>query len=175
LASRRAALLALLALSATAPAAAQQWVTFQPGGMTGFRVDFPGTPIVNGSNAAGTRYGMSATVTASFAAIDGVTFYATYSVYPADTASREPQKVLDTMQLGRTAVGKVVSLEKFQFEGHPAQRSTVDWHGPRPLMIVAFDVTRGDWLYSIYCFAPHGQENHPAIARFISSFALLPQ
>jgi hypothetical protein len=42
-------------------------------------------------------------------------------------------------------------------------------------MIVALDVTRGDWLYSIYCFAPHGQENGPAIARFLASFALLPQ
>jgi hypothetical protein len=173
--SRRAALLAFLALWTATPAAAQQWVTFQPGGMTGFRVDFPGAPIVNGSNAAGTRYGMSATVTAAFAAIDGVTFYATYTVYPAGTASREPQKVLDTMQLGRTAVGKVRSLEKFAFEGHPAQRSTVDWHGPKPLVIVALDVTRGDWLYSIYCFAPPGQENHPAIDRFLGSFALLPQ
>ena len=173
--SRRAAFLAFLAISAAAPAAAQQWVTFQPGGLTGFRVDFPGTPLVNGSNAAGTRYGMSATVTAAFAADDGVLFNATYTVYPADTAGLEPQKVLDTMQLGRTALGKVRSLQKFDFEGHPAQRSTVDWHGPRPLVIVALDVTRGDWLYSIYCFAPPGQENNPAIARFLASFSLLPQ
>ncbi len=151
-------------------------MTFQPGGLTGFRVDFPGTPLVNGSNAAGTRYGMSATVTAAF---DGRRrrdlFNATYTVYPAGTASHEPQKVLDTMQLGRTALGKVRSLQKFDFEGHPAQRTTVDWHGPRPLVIVALDVTRGDWLYSIYCFAPPGQENNPAIARFLASFALLPQ
>ncbi len=42
-------------------------------------------------------------------------------------------------------------------------------------MIVALDVTRGDWLYSVYCFAPRGQENSPAIARFLDSFALLPQ
>jgi hypothetical protein len=172
---RGAALLALLALSAATPVAAQQWVTFQPGGLTGFRVDFPGAPLVNGSNAAGTRYGMSATVTAAFAANDGIVFNTTYTVYPADTAAHEPQKVLDTMQLGRTALGEVRALQKFDFEGHPAQRTTVDWHGPRPLVIVALDVTRGDWLYSIYCFAPPGQENHPAIARFLSSFALLPQ
>jgi hypothetical protein len=175
LVSRRAALLLAIAPWLATPAAAQQWVTFQPGGMTGFRVDFPGTPIVNGSSAAGTRYGMSATVTAAFAGNDGVTFYATYSAYPAGTASREPQKVLDTMQLGRTAVGKAQSLQKFDFEGHPAQRTLVDWHGPKPLMIVALDVTRGDWLYSIYCFAPRGQENNPEIARFLASFALLPQ
>ena len=168
-------LLALLALSTATPAAAQQWVTFQPGGLTGFRVDFPGQPLVKGSNAADTRYGMSAKVTAAFAGDDDVLFNATYTVYPADTAVREPQKVLDTMQLGRTVLGKVRSLQKFDFEGHPAQRSTVDWHGPRPLVIVALDVTRGDWLYSIYCFAPPGHENNPAIARFLSSFALLPQ
>jgi hypothetical protein len=36
-------------------------------------------------------------------------------------------------------------------------------------------VTRGDWLYSIYCFAPPGLENSPAIARFLASFTLLPQ
>jgi hypothetical protein len=173
--SRRAAILALFGLVTVAPAAAQQWTTFQPGGMTGFRVDFPGTPIVNGSNAAGTRYGMSATVTASVTTEDGVTFYATYTAYPAGTASREPQKVLDTTQLGRTAVGTVRSLQRLAFEGHPAQRTVVDWHGPTPLVIVALDVTRGDWLYSIYCFAPPGQENHPAIARFLSSFTLLPQ
>jgi hypothetical protein len=154
LASRRAALLAFLAFSTAAPAAAQQWITFQPGGLTGFRVDFPGTPIVNGSNAAGTRYGMSATVTASSAGNDGVTFYATYTVYPTGTAAHEPQKVLDTVQLGRTALGRVRSLQKVDFEDHPAQRTIVDWHGPQRLVIVALDVTRGDWLYSIYCFAP---------------------
>ena len=160
---------------AAAPAAAQQWVTFQPGGMTGFRVDFPGTPTVNGSNAAGTRYGMAATVTAKVTTGDGVTFHITYTAYPAGTASREPQKVLDTTQLGRTAVGTAQSLQRLTFDGHPAQRTVVDWHGPQPLMIVALDVTRGDWLYSIYCFAPRGQENSPAIERFITSFTLLPQ
>ena len=143
--------------------------------MTGFRVDFPGTPIVNGSSAAGTRYGMSATVTAKVTTGDGVTFHITYTAYPAGTASREPQKVLDTTQLGRTAVGTTQSLQRFNFDGHLAQRTVVDWHGPQPLMIVALDVTRGDWLYSIYCFAPRGQENSPAIARFLDSFALLPQ
>ena len=143
--------------------------------MTGFRVDFPGQPVVNGSAAAGTRYGMSATVTATVTTDDGVTFYVTYTAYPAGTASREPQKVLDTMELGRTALGVVRSLQKFEFEGHPAQRAVVDWHGPRPVVIVALDVTRGDWLYSVYCFAPRGQENTPSIARFIGSFTLLPQ
>ena len=143
--------------------------------MTGFRVDFPATPVINGSNAAGTRYGMSATVTAKVTTADGITFYATYTAYPAGTASREPQKVLDTTQLGRTAVGSAQSLQKFDFQGHAAQRTVVDWHGPQPLMIVALDVTRGDWLYSIYCFAPRGQENSPTIARFLASFALLPQ
>ncbi len=77
--------------------------------MTGFRVDFPGTPAISGSNAAGTRYGMSATVTAKLTTGDGVTFHITYTAYPAGTASREPQKVLDTMQLGRTAVGNAQS------------------------------------------------------------------
>ena len=173
--SRRTALLGLLAVSTAAPAAAQQWVTFQPGGLTGFRVDFPGTPIVNGSNAAGTRYGMSATVTAKLTTGDGITFHITYTAYPAGTASREPLKVLDTVQLGRTAVGTLKSRQRFEVEGHPAQRMIVDWHGPQPIMIVALDVTRGDWLYSAFCFAAHGQEDSPAIARFLSSFALLPQ
>ncbi len=150
-------------------------MTFQPGGITGFRVDFPGTPTISGSNAAGTRYGMSATVTAKLKTGDGVTFHITYTAYPAGTASREPQKVLDTTQFGRTAVGNAQSLRRFSFDGHPAQRTVVDWHGPQPLMIVALDVTRGDWLYSVYCFAPRGQENSPAIARFLDSFALLPQ
>jgi hypothetical protein len=172
---RRSALLALLALWTAAPAAAQQWTTFQPGGMTGFCVDFPGTPTITGNRAAGTRYGRSATVTASVTTDDGVTFHVTYTAYPAGTASREPQKVLDTMELGRTAVGKVRSHQKFDFDGHPAQRSVVDWHGPQKMVIVALDVTRGDWLYSVYCFAPHGLENSPAIARFIASFAFLPQ
>ncbi len=150
-------------------------MTFQPGGLTGFRVDFPGKPLVNGSNAAGTRYGRAATVTAQMTTDDGVTFHVTYTVYPAGTASREPQKVLDAVQLGRTAIGTLRSQQKLEIDGHPAQRSIVDWHGARPLVIVALDVTRGDWLYSIYCFAPPGQENNPAITRFLASFALLPQ
>ena len=40
---------------------------------------------------------------------------------------------------------------------------------------VDLDVMRGDWLYSIYCFAPPGLENEPAIQRFLASFTLLPQ
>lgn len=173
--TRRAALLSLVATGIATPAAAQQWVTFQPGGLTGFRIDFPARPTVSGSNAAGTRYGMSATVTAKVTTDDGITFHVTYTAYPAGTASREPNKVLDTVLLGRTAVGTIKLQHRFDFQGHPALRSIVDWHGPRPLMIVALDVTRGDWLYSAYCFAPRGLENSPAIARFLSSFILLPQ
>ncbi len=173
--ARRVALFVLLALLAATPAAAQQWVTFQPGGLTGFRIDFPSRPAISGSNAAGTRYGMSATVTAQVTTGDGITFHMTYTAYPAGTASREPNKVLDTVLLGRTAVGTIKLQHRFDFQGHPALRSIVDWHGPQPLMIVALDVTRGDWLYSAYCFAPRGMEDSPAIARFLESFALLPQ
>ena len=173
--SRRAALLFLGTPWLAVPAAAQQWVTFQPGGLTGFRIDFPSRPAVSGSNAAGTRYGMSATVTAQVTTTDGITFHITYTAYPAGTASREPNKVLDTVLLGRTAVGTIKLQHRFDFQGHPALRSIVDWHGPQPLMIVALDVTRGDWLYSAYCFAARGLEESPAIARFLASFVLLPQ
>jgi hypothetical protein len=173
---RRAALLSLfVTLGAAAPATAQQWMTFQPGGMTGFKVDFPGKPVIEGTADGSSRYGRVATVTAKVAADDGVIFYATYTVYPAGTASAEPQSVLDSVRLGRTAVGKLRQQQRFSFEGHPAQRDIVDWHGPRPTVIVALDVTRGDWLYSIYCFAPHGLENGASIAHFLASFTLLPQ
>ncbi len=172
---RRRAIFAFLALAAARPAAAQQWVAFQPGGLTGFRVDFPAKPAISGSNAAGTRYGRSATVTAKVTTGDDITFHVAFTAYPAGTASREPQNVLDTVQLGRTAVGTTRSRQKFDFEGHPAQRSVVDWHGPQRLVIVALDVTRGDWLYEVFCFAPPGREDDPAIARFLASFALLPQ
>ena len=161
-------------MAAAMPAAAQQWTTFQPGG-TGFRVDFPGPPAIDGDDSASSRYGKVATVTAKVATGDGVMFYATYTVYPSGTVSGEPQKVLDAVRLGRTAAGKLRSQRRFDFDGHPAQRDIVDWHGPRPVVIVSLDVVRGDWLYSIYCFAPHGLETGPAIARFLDSFALLPQ
>ncbi len=172
---RTALLLFLLALAPAAPAAAQQWATFQPGGLTGFRVDFPGKPTIEASNSASSRYGRIATVTAKVEADDGTVFYATYTVYPAGTASAEPQQVLDAVSQGRTAIGELRSQQRFQFDGHTAQRNVVDWHGPRPTVIVALDVTRGDWLYSIYCFAPPGHENSAAIARFLASFTLLPQ
>jgi hypothetical protein len=172
---RRAALLCLLALGTAPPAAAQQWITFQPGGLTGFKVDFPGKPTIEGDSDASTRYGKAATVTAKVEAADGTVFHATYTAYPAGTASGEPQNVLDAVRLGRTAVGTLRSQQRFSFQGHPAQRDVVDWHGPRPTVIVALDVTRGDWLYSIYCFAPPGRENGAAIARFLASFTLLPQ
>jgi hypothetical protein len=168
--SRRAALLALLFMGAAVPAAAQQWIPFEPGG-AGFRVDFPGKPLIDGSADASTRYGKVATVTAKLDGPDGIVFYTTYTVYPAGTASREPQKVLDAQRLGRTAIGVLRSQQRLSFNGQPAQRDMVDWHGPQPLVIVSLDVARGDWLYSIYCFAPRGQENNPAIQRFISSFA----
>lgn len=175
---RRATFLILLAASAVVvavtPAAAQQWTTFQPGG-TGFRVDFPGPPVIEGDDSASSRYGKVATVTAKVAAGDGVMFYATYTVYPPGTASGEPQKVLDAVRLGRTAAGTPRSQQRLAFDGHPAQRDIVDWHGPRRVVIVSLDVVRGDWLYSIYCFAPPGLENSPAIARFLASFELLPQ
>ncbi|MBS0548403.1 MAG: hypothetical protein JSR24_11680 [Proteobacteria bacterium] len=171
---RRAALLAFLLAAAASPAAAQQWAPFQPGG-AGFRVDFPGRPAINADNSFGTRYGRSVSVTATVETADGVAFYATYTAYPRGTASSEPDKVLDTVRIGRTAIGTLRAQQRFQFDGHLAQRDMIDWHRPRRLVIVSLDVTRGDWLYSIYCFAPPGLENSPAIQRFLASFALLPQ
>lgn len=171
---RRAALLALLLAGAAPPAVAQQWMPFEPGG-AGFRIEFPGKPAIDGGDSFGTRYGRSASVTASVEGADGVLFYATYTAYPPGTASGEPGKVLDTVRIGRTAVGTLRTQQRLRFDGHPAQRDIVDWHGPRRLVIVSLDVTRGDWLYSIYCFAPPGLENSPAIARFLASFTLLPQ
>lgn len=171
---RRFALLILLVAGAAPPVAAQQWRPFEPGG-AGFRVDFPGKPAINGSDSVGTRYGRAASVTATVEAGDGMMFYATYTVYPPGTASGEPDRMLDTVRLGRTAVGTLRAGQRLRFDGHLAQRDIVDWHGPRRLVIVSLDVTRGDWLYSIYCFAPPGLENSAAIARFLASFTLLPQ
>jgi hypothetical protein len=171
---RRLVLLLLLATCGAVPAAAQQWVEYRPHG-AGYRVEFPGTPVTDGDEAAGTRYGAATTATANATTADGVAFYATHTNYPPGTAADEPQKVLDSVRLGRTAVGTVRSEQRFAVDGHLAQREIVDWHGPRPAVIVALDVTRGDWLYSIYCFAPPGLENGAAIARFLASFTLLPQ
>lgn len=172
--SRRAALLALLSAAAARPAAAQHWTPFQPDG-AGFRVEFPGKPAIDADNSFGTRYGRSVSVTATVETADGIVFYATYTAYPRGTASSEPDKVLDTVRIGRTAIGTLRSQQRLHFDGHLAQRDIVDWHRPRRLVIVSLDVTRGDWLYSIYCFAPPGLENSPAIQRFLSSFALLAQ
>lgn len=164
--------LLLAAMVAAGPAGAQ--VPYQPRG-DGFRVEFPGKPAPADAEMAGTRYGTSATATAKYTAPDGIEFYATHTAYPPGTAAGEPQKVLDTVRIGRTAVGTLRLQQRFTFEGYPAQRDMVDWHGPRRLVIVALDVMRGDWLYSIYCFAPPGLENEPAIQRFLTSFTLLPQ
>jgi hypothetical protein len=162
----------IAAVAIALPAAAQ--VPYQPRG-DGFRVVFPGPPMAVDAEQAGTRYGAAVTATASYTSPAGVVFYATHTAYPPGTASGEPQKVLDTVRIGRTAVGTLRTQQRFAFEGNPAQRDMVDWHGPRRLVIVALDVMRGDWLYSIYCFAPPGQENDPAIERFLASFTLLPQ
>jgi hypothetical protein len=163
----------LLAIVAAAfPAVAQ--VPYQPRG-DGFRVEFPGPPTAADAERASTRYGAAVTATVSFTSPAGIVFYVTHTAYPPGTAAGEPQKVLDTVRIGRTAVGTLRSQQRFAFEGSPAQRDVVDWHGPRRLVIVALDVMRGDWLYSIYCFAPPGQENDPAIGRFLASFTLLPQ
>ncbi len=167
-------LIALLAalLIAALPAAAQ--VPYQPHG-DGFRVDFPGPPTVADAERASTRYGAALTATVSYTSPGGIVFYATRTAYPPGSASSEPQKVLDTVRIGRTAVGTLRTQRRFAFEGNPAQRDVVDWHGPQRLVIVALDVMRGDWLYSTYCFAPPGQENNPGIERFLASFTLLPQ
>jgi hypothetical protein len=156
------------------PAAAVAQVPYEPRG-DGFRVAFPGPPTADDAEKASTRYGSALTATASYTAPGGIVFYATHTAYPPGAAAGEPQKVLDTVRIGRTAVGTLRSQQRFVFEGNPAQRDVVDWHGPRRLVIVALDVMRGDWLYSIYCFAPPGQENDPAIGRFLASFTLLPQ
>lgn len=164
--------LLLAAVVAALPAAAQ--VPYQPPG-DGFRVEFPGQPTAADAERASTRYGAALTATVSYTSPGGIDFYATRTAYPPGSASGEPQKVLDTVRIGRTAVGTLRMQRRFAFEGNPAQRDVVDWHGPRRLVIVAFDVMRGDWLYSTYCFAPPGQENDPAIERFLASFTLLPQ
>ena len=72
----------------------------------------------------------------------------------------------------RTAAGFLTILPVMPVS--PAQRETVDWHGPRPTVIVALDVLRGDQLYSIYCFVPPGKESHPGLQHFLDSFDLLP-
>ena len=146
---------------------------YEPRG-DGFRVVFPGPPQADDAEKASTRYGAALTATASYTSPSGIVFYATHTAYPPGTAAGEPQKVLDTVRIGRTAVGTLRSQQRFAFDGNPAQRDVVDWRGPRRLVILALDVMRGDWLYSIYCFAPPGQENDPAIARFLASFTLLP-
>jgi hypothetical protein len=159
-------------LVAALPAAAQ--VPYQPRA-DGFRVEFPGLPTAADAERASTRYGAAVTATASYTAANGIVFYATHTAYPPGSASSEPQKVLDTVRIGRTAVGTLRMQRRFAFEGNPAQHDVVDWHGPQRLVIVALDVIRGDWLYSAYCFAPPGQETDPAIERFLASFTLLPQ
>ena len=164
--------LLLAAVVAALPAAAQ--VPYQPHG-DGFRVEFPGPPTAADAERASTRYGAAVTATASYTSPSGIVFYATRTAYSSGAASSEPQKVLDTVRLGRTAVGTLRLQRRFIFEGNPAQRDVVDWHGPQRLVIVAFDVMRGDWLYSTYCFVPPGQETDPAIERFLASFTLLPQ
>jgi hypothetical protein len=157
---------------AALPLAAQ--VPYQPRG-DGFRVEFPGQPTAADAERASTRYGAASTATAFYTSPTGIVFYATHTVYPSGTAASEPQKVLDTVRIGRTAAGTLRSQQRFNLEGNPAQRDVVDWHGPRRVVIVALDVMRRDWLYSIYCFAPPGQENDPAIERFLTSFTLMPQ
>ena len=164
--------LLLAAVIAALPAAAQ--VPYQPRG-DGFRVAFPGPPTAADAEQASTRYGAALTATASYTSPGGIVFYATRTAYPPGSAASEPQKVLDAVRIGRTAVGTLRVQRRFAFEGNPAQRDVVDWHGPRRLVIVALDVMRGDWLYSTYCFAPPGQENDPAIEHFLASFTLLPQ
>jgi hypothetical protein len=164
---------AALAAFAGAPRAQQDWIEYRPPG-EGFRVEFPGRPTVTRDDAAGTRYGRASTATATVELPSGVAFYATYIAYPPGTASREPDKVLDTQRLGRTAIGKLRNERRFSFKGHPAQRETVDWQGPRPTVIIALDVLRGDRLYSVYCFVPPGQESHPGLQHFLDSFDLLP-
>jgi hypothetical protein len=161
-----------LAVLVAAPAASQ--VPYQPRG-DGFRVEFPGPPTAADAERASTRYGAAVTATASYTAPNGIIFYVTHTAYPPGSAASEPQKVLDTVRIGRTAVGTLRTQQRLAFEGNPAQRDVVDWHGPRRLVIVALDVMRGDWLYSVYCFAPPGEENDPAIERFLASFTLLPQ
>jgi hypothetical protein len=160
-------------LLAPQPAAAQQnWVEYRPPG-EGFRVEFPQRPTVAREDDAGSRYGWVSTATAKVELPNGLAFYATYSVYPPGSAAREPDKVLDTVRLGRTALGKLRTERRFAFKGHLAQLETVDWNGPRPLVIVAFDVTHGDRLYSVYCFAPPGQEIRAEVQHFIDSFDLV--
>ena len=153
-------------------AAQQNWVEYRPAG-EGFRVEFPGRPTVTQEDSAGTRYGRSRRATAKFELPSGVIFYATFTAYPPGTASREPTNVLDTERLGRTAVGTLRSERRFSFKAYPAQQETVDWQGPRPMVIVARDVLRGDTLYSVYCLVPPGKESHPGVDRFLDSFDLL--
>jgi len=152
--------------------AQQNWVEYRPPG-EGFRVEFPRRPTVDEDDETGSRYGRAHTVTAKVEQPSGLAFYATHVVYPPGTAGREPHKVLDAERLGRTALGELRSERRYLFKGHPAQFETVAWHGPRPLVIVALDVTSGDRLYSVFCFVPPGEESRAEIQHFIDSFDLV--
>ena len=166
-------LFAALILPALAcPVAAQDgWVEYRPAN-AGFKVDFPGRPRVS-SEETSTRFGRAHMIAARYERHDGAKFYANFTAYPPAAAAEPASKILDSLKLARTVKGKVRAEQRFMLAGLPAQRHTIDWHaGTRPV-IVALDVIRTAAVYSIFCIVDFGQEDDPAVARFLDSFAVL--
>jgi hypothetical protein len=153
-------------------AAAAAQVEFRPAG-GGFRIEFFAPPQVTREQVS-TRFGNTVGVTARLDRADGTQFYAQFIDYPPAAAREGAQRLFDSLRLGRTVKGDLRSEQRFQFEGHPAQRQKVELHiGTRPA-IVALDVLRGLRLYSVFCIVDGGKQEADEIGRFIDSFALLP-
>ena len=144
---------------------------YRPPG-SGFQVAFPAPPRI-AQEMLSTRFGNTRSVMARLER-DGGKFYAQYFDYPAPAANEGAQKLLDGLRFGRTAKGTVRREQRFELDGHPAQRETVDLNFPARPVIVALDVLRGLRLYSIFCIVDRGQEDAPEVRAFIDSFVLLP-
>ena len=164
--------LLLLALSALAPARAQQWIEHRPEGAS-YRVEFPGPPTLETDDQQG-RGGPIKLVMAEYIASGGVSFSSMHIVYPLNSLNPDPQIELDRVRAGglKEANGQLREEKRISLGGAPARRIVLDLPQPERTGVWLY-VLSGNRLFQAIAVVPRGQEGSADVQRFLDSFALV--
>jgi hypothetical protein len=101
---------------------------------------------------------------------------AAHMIYPAGILSDDPREVLNQMRDGAIArvKGSLREEQHITLGGAPARRFIADIAADK-LVYVSVIVRDGLALYSAHYTGPQGSEASPDVARFLSSFQLIPR
>ncbi len=166
---RIARLLALVFVAAAVPAAAPDWIDYQPAGV-GYRIALPGSPTVT-TQEVPTRLGVLKNITASVE-IGNRAFVIMHIDYPtAHVESVPAARILDGVRDGQAQSGKLRSERAVTIGRHAARQLIIDAAGES--VTVSRIVLVGRRLIQAIYAGPRGSEDDADTKRFIDSLAIV--